>query len=155
MKRLNTNIYKNMLPENNDASTTRARSSSGQHNDMIQEGGNYGNETAATIQKAADHQISELTVDEISKAKVEHDIQVLAEISEEVYMSGWRLHFLTAGVWLALFLSTLETTIVSTSLVSIADAVGGFEMRDCKSRLLPCDISMVALLLLRCDTSKE
>ncbi|KAH8652684.1 drug resistance transporter EmrB/QacA subfamily [Tricladium varicosporioides] len=46
------------------------------------------------------------------------------------YLRGWRLHVLTVGVWVALFLSTLETTIVSTSLVSITNALGGFEIRD-------------------------
>lgn len=33
-------------------------------------------------------------------------------------------------IWLALFLSTLETTIVSTSLVSITNAMNGFHLRD-------------------------
>ncbi|PUU83263.1 major facilitator superfamily domain-containing protein [Tuber borchii] len=42
------------------------------------------------------------------------------------YMTGWRLHVLTFGITLALFLSTLETTIVSTSLVSITNALNGF-----------------------------
>ncbi|EED14417.1 efflux pump antibiotic resistance protein, putative [Talaromyces stipitatus ATCC 10500] len=45
-------------------------------------------------------------------------------------LSGWRLHLLTAGMWLALFLSTVETTIVGTSLVSITNALGGFDKRD-------------------------
>ncbi|KAK0648531.1 major facilitator superfamily domain-containing protein [Cercophora newfieldiana] len=46
------------------------------------------------------------------------------------YMKGWGLYMLTAGIWIALFLSTLETTIVSTSLVSIADALSGFQERN-------------------------
>ena len=33
-------------------------------------------------------------------------------------------------MWMALFLSTVETTIVSTSLVSITNALGGFDERD-------------------------
>lgn len=33
-------------------------------------------------------------------------------------------------IWLALFLSTLETTIVSTSLVAITDALSGFDIRN-------------------------
>jgi hypothetical protein len=33
-------------------------------------------------------------------------------------------------MWLALFLSTVETTIVSTSLVSITNALSGFDKRD-------------------------
>ncbi|KAI5457173.1 drug resistance transporter EmrB/QacA subfamily [Mariannaea sp. PMI_226] len=45
-------------------------------------------------------------------------------------MIGWKKYALTAGIWLALFLSTLETTIVSTSLVSITNAVSGFHLRD-------------------------
>ncbi|RYO92117.1 hypothetical protein DL764_008178 [Monosporascus ibericus] len=46
------------------------------------------------------------------------------------YMKGLSLYMLTAGIWIALFLSTLETTIVSTSLVSIADSLSGFENRN-------------------------
>lgn len=33
-------------------------------------------------------------------------------------------------IWIALFLSTLETTIVSTALVSISDALNDFELRN-------------------------
>lgn len=46
------------------------------------------------------------------------------------YVKGWKMHMLTAGIWISLFLSTLETTIVSTSLVSIADSLSGFEERN-------------------------
>ncbi|OJD15998.1 hypothetical protein AJ78_03790 [Emergomyces pasteurianus Ep9510] len=46
------------------------------------------------------------------------------------YIHGWRMYLLTFGIWLSLFLSTLETTIVSTSLVSITNALDGFELRD-------------------------
>ncbi|KAH8886999.1 drug resistance transporter EmrB/QacA subfamily [Thozetella sp. PMI_491] len=42
----------------------------------------------------------------------------------------WRFYLLTLGIWVALFLSTLETTIVSTSLVSITNALSGFILRD-------------------------
>ena len=52
------------------------------------------------------------------------------ETPEKIYITGWKLYGVMVGVWIALFLSTLETTIVSTSLVSITNAVGGFEMRD-------------------------
>ena len=45
-------------------------------------------------------------------------------------MEGWRLYMLTAGIWIALFSSTLETTIVSTSLVSIADILSDFDERN-------------------------
>ncbi|OIW28775.1 MFS general substrate transporter [Coniochaeta ligniaria NRRL 30616] len=45
-------------------------------------------------------------------------------------MTGWRLYVLTFALCLSLFLSTLETTIVSTSLISITDALGGFDERD-------------------------
>ncbi|POR31012.1 Putative MFS-type transporter [Tolypocladium paradoxum] len=45
----------------------------------------------------------------------------------KVYHTGWRLHALTAGLCVSLLLSTLETTIVSTSLVSIVDALHGFD----------------------------
>lgn len=36
----------------------------------------------------------------------------------------------TVRLWIALFLSTIETTIVSTALVSITDALHGFNSRD-------------------------
>ncbi|OBS24590.1 hypothetical protein FPOA_05132 [Fusarium poae] len=55
----------------------------------------------------------------------------LTEDNNEVkYLKGWRFYCLTAALWLSLFLSTLETTIVSTSLVSITDALNGFILRD-------------------------
>ncbi|PWW75728.1 putative MFS multidrug transporter [Tuber magnatum] len=43
------------------------------------------------------------------------------------YMTGWRLHALSFGITLSLFLSTLETTIVSTSLISVTNALHGFD----------------------------
>ncbi|KAK0636738.1 major facilitator superfamily transporter [Bombardia bombarda] len=43
-----------------------------------------------------------------------------------LYPTGWRLHALTSGLCLSLLLSTLETTIVSTSLVSIVNDLHGF-----------------------------
>jgi hypothetical protein len=103
---------------------------------MVQDSDTSRDKTTFPISKPADQQISELAVEQIPEPKVDHENQVLAETPDNVYMGGWRLHFLTAGIWLALFLSTLETAIISTSLVSITDAVGGFEMRDCKFE--PC-----------------
>ncbi|KAF5593558.1 major facilitator superfamily transporter [Fusarium subglutinans] len=47
---------------------------------------------------------------------------------QKVYHTGWRLHALTLALCLSLLLSTLETTIVSTALVSIVDALQGFNM---------------------------
>ncbi|EEU41468.1 uncharacterized protein NECHADRAFT_53897 [Fusarium vanettenii 77-13-4] len=49
---------------------------------------------------------------------------------KDKYLQGWRLWALTIALWISLFLSTLETTIVSTSLVSITDALNGFILRD-------------------------
>ncbi|KAI0814258.1 major facilitator superfamily transporter [Xylaria sp. FL0064] len=50
------------------------------------------------------------------------------EISKpRVYHVGWRLHALSAGLCMSLLLSTLETTIVSTSLVSIVNDLHGFD----------------------------
>ena len=43
------------------------------------------------------------------------------------YLKGWRLHILTLSLCLGLFLSTIETTIVSTALVDITNALNGFE----------------------------
>ncbi|KAG2012349.1 hypothetical protein GB937_007178, partial [Aspergillus fischeri] len=50
--------------------------------------------------------------------------------SPRKYLTGWKLWLLTIGVWIALFLSTIETTIVSTSLVSITNALNGFLIKD-------------------------
>ncbi|KAK3307163.1 major facilitator superfamily transporter [Chaetomium strumarium] len=44
----------------------------------------------------------------------------------KIYPQGWKLHALTAGLCISMLLSTLETTIVSTSLVSIVNALQGF-----------------------------
>ncbi|KAM5344235.1 hypothetical protein ACJ41O_012772 [Fusarium nematophilum] len=49
---------------------------------------------------------------------------------EKVYLQGWQMRLLTIALWISLFLSTLETTIVSTSLVSITNALSGFLLRD-------------------------
>ncbi|KAK4155861.1 major facilitator superfamily transporter [Chaetomidium leptoderma] len=48
------------------------------------------------------------------------------QLKPRVYPRGWRLHTLTAGLCLSMLLSTLETTIVSTSLVSMANELQGF-----------------------------
>ncbi|TVY37363.1 MFS thioclapurine efflux transporter [Lachnellula subtilissima] len=67
-------------------------------------------------------------LDENGNANVNTD----EELNEDTrqYLSGWKLHMLTIGIWISLFLSTLETTIVSTSLVSITNALDGFQLRD-------------------------
>lgn len=52
------------------------------------------------------------------------------ESTPPVYIIGWRLYAIISGLCMSLFLSTLETTIVSTSLVSITNALHGFEQRD-------------------------
>ncbi|KAH6706125.1 hypothetical protein VD0002_g5664 [Verticillium dahliae] len=54
-------------------------------------------------------------------------LDVVTQTRQKVYHTGWRLHALTAGLCLSLLLSTLETTIVSTSLVSIVDHLQGFD----------------------------
>ncbi|KAE9362971.1 putative MFS multidrug transporter [Stipitochalara longipes BDJ] len=58
------------------------------------------------------------------------EVQAADEPPIRTHMSGWRLYILTFGLCLSLLLSTLETTIVSTSLVSITNALSGFENRD-------------------------
>ncbi|KAI0379308.1 drug resistance transporter EmrB/QacA subfamily [Hypomontagnella monticulosa] len=63
----------------------------------------------------------------------QHDGQITQQIPAEpprIYLKGWRLYVLTSALCLSLFLSMLETTIVSTSLISITNALGGFEQRD-------------------------
>lgn len=51
-------------------------------------------------------------------------------VPERIYITGWRLYILMFGLLLAMFLSALETTIVSTSLVSITNALDGFDRRN-------------------------
>lgn len=46
------------------------------------------------------------------------------------HMKGFPLYMLTAGICISLFLSTLESTIVSTSLVAVSDSLSGFEARN-------------------------
>jgi hypothetical protein len=85
--------------------------------------------------KFLDDRSRETSIQTESQLEADTESQAVAGDAEEVkdeYITGWRLHLITVGVWLALFLSTLETTIVSTSLVSITNAVGGFDMRDCE-----------------------
>lgn len=53
-----------------------------------------------------------------------------ARLPDPQYVKGWRLHVLTFSIWISLFLSTIETTIVSTALVSITDDLHGFDSRD-------------------------
>ncbi|KAL2267092.1 hypothetical protein VTJ83DRAFT_4369 [Remersonia thermophila] len=67
-----------------------------------------------------------------SSGATQHDDQIIlaTDVKPTELLKGWRFHVLTAGIWIALFLSTLETTIVSTSLVSIADSLSGFEERN-------------------------
>ncbi|KAH6634688.1 major facilitator superfamily domain-containing protein [Chaetomium sp. MPI-SDFR-AT-0129] len=60
--------------------------------------------------------------DEIA-AEAGHDP---GQLKPKVYPTGWRLHALTAGLCLSMLLSTLETTIVSTSLVAMANDLRGF-----------------------------
>ncbi|MCJ1393515.1 hypothetical protein MMC18_006390 [Xylographa bjoerkii] len=51
----------------------------------------------------------------------------IVEGRPRIYVTGWRLHLLTFALCLSLLLSTLETTIVSTSLVSITNALKDYE----------------------------
>ncbi|KAI9840329.1 MAG: hypothetical protein M1838_004124 [Thelocarpon superellum] len=45
----------------------------------------------------------------------------------KVVLGRWRLNIVTLGLWVALFLSALDTTIVSTALLSISNDLGQFE----------------------------
>lgn len=88
--------------------------------------------TILSITEQQQNNASGKELQESSIAREEHNLTEPAEPEQPPteYLKGWRLHVLTVGVWVALFLSTLETTIVSTSLVSITNALGGFEIRD-------------------------
>ncbi|OTB13104.1 hypothetical protein K445DRAFT_169866 [Daldinia sp. EC12] len=70
---------------------------------------------------------------EPQNVSTQNDGQTTSEIPSEApqrYMEGWRLYIMISALCLSLFLSTLETTIVSTSLISITNALGDFEQRD-------------------------
>jgi MFS family permease len=88
-----------------------------------------------------------MSADRVQEITVEkpNDANTSEQVSGKVYLTGWRQWILTAGydprhslpifyvtdvyrIWIALFLSTLETTIVSTSLVSITNALDGFSL---------------------------
>ncbi|KAI2622334.1 drug resistance transporter EmrB/QacA subfamily [Hypoxylon sp. NC1633] len=74
------------------------------------------------------------------RSKEPQDTHVPQDVSQDAhdtttetsrkYLTGWRLYVLTFALCLSLLLSTLETTIVSTSLISITNALGDFEQRD-------------------------
>ncbi|KAL9041869.1 MAG: hypothetical protein Q9180_000993 [Flavoplaca navasiana] len=61
----------------------------------------------------------------------DHTSEITLEVDngEEAleYLQGWRLRTLTFALCLSLFLSTIETTIVSTALVAITNSLNGFE----------------------------
>ncbi|EMR64354.1 putative efflux pump antibiotic resistance protein [Eutypa lata UCREL1] len=53
--------------------------------------------------------------------------EVIVEQSADFeYIIGWRLHLITAGLALSLFLVNFEITIVSTALVSISNDLHDF-----------------------------
>ena len=91
----------------------------------------------ATRQSDSDPSSSDFKEIDLAKTEANAKLQV-------VYLHGWRLYVLTFAfvteclrisnpnltlnrLCLSLFLSTLEITIVSTSLVSISDALQGFQ----------------------------
>ncbi|KAK3390170.1 major facilitator superfamily transporter [Podospora didyma] len=75
---------------------------------------NEGHQKYATDTDATTRNVDAAAVEDVDETKI------------KIYLTGWRLHALTAGLCLSLLLSTLETTIVSTSLVSIINALQGF-----------------------------
>ncbi|RFU74580.1 mfs-type transporter [Trichoderma arundinaceum] len=93
-------------------------------------------DTAVIEQKAEDAN-GKQAADVVTTADPESTIGVASNnpnnrngVGEPTYLRGWKLWMLTAALWISLFLSTLETTIVSTSLVSITNALDGFILRD-------------------------
>ncbi|KAL8746695.1 MAG: hypothetical protein Q9190_001319 [Brigantiaea leucoxantha] len=59
--------------------------------------------------------------------KTEVESQAGAQGKVIVYLKGWRLHTVILGLCLGVFLSTIETTIVSTALVAITNTLNGFQ----------------------------
>ncbi|KAL8785687.1 MAG: hypothetical protein Q9213_003246 [Squamulea squamosa] len=81
--------------------------------------------TQVSVASVATH----YTVDSTAALKDIENIEAGGNVdrtSQMVYLRGWRLCALTFAICLALFLSTLEITIVSTALVSISNDLNGF-----------------------------
>ncbi|KAF4631031.1 hypothetical protein G7Y89_g7102 [Cudoniella acicularis] len=73
-------------------------------------------------------------LDEAFAVEQKVETENITEImSEPVYMSGWKLHVLTFALCLGLFIVQMESSIVSTSIISITNELQGFE----KSSWLP------------------
>ncbi|MCJ1358941.1 MAG: hypothetical protein MMC33_008941 [Icmadophila ericetorum] len=51
----------------------------------------------------------------------------IPDINSSTYMTGWRLQVATIALCLSLLLSSVETTIISTSLVNISNAFNAFD----------------------------
>ncbi|KLU91656.1 hypothetical protein MAPG_10174 [Magnaporthiopsis poae ATCC 64411] len=85
------------------------------------------NVTVPTVPRKEEDPTTEMAVPPTAAAP---DADGSGHAEGRVYMTGYRLYTLTVGISLALFLSALETTIVSTSLVSMTNALGGFDQRN-------------------------
>ncbi|KAI0430861.1 major facilitator superfamily transporter [Xylaria sp. FL1042] len=84
--------------------------------------------TVQTIDAPNGHALTDNSNANQHRAKYDTTLTDNLEISKSrVYHVGWRLHALTAGLCVSLLLSTLDTTIVSTSLVSIVNDLHGFD----------------------------
>ncbi|WPH03891.1 Hypothetical protein R9X50_00677400 [Acrodontium crateriforme] len=68
---------------------------------------------------------AEVQIDDLSVAQVNVDGSETQSLAPK-----WKLYFLLLGLCFNLLLSTLETTIVSTALVSITNDLDGFSQRD-------------------------
>ncbi|KAF1951253.1 MFS general substrate transporter [Byssothecium circinans] len=49
-----------------------------------------------------------------------------AAASPEEYVSGWRLHAITVGLFVSMWLAQMESTITSTSVITITNDLGGY-----------------------------
>ncbi|TGO48514.1 hypothetical protein BCON_0238g00040 [Botryotinia convoluta] len=48
-------------------------------------------------------------------------------VSEDEYTSGWRLHLITLALSMGIFSAQMESSIISTSIVSITNDLKGFD----------------------------
>ena len=46
---------------------------------------------------------------------------------QSLYLSGWKLHFVTFWLLLSLFVAQMDTSVTSTAILQITDSLGGYE----------------------------
>lgn len=63
----------------------------------------------------------------INQAALASDQDIGDVQDEALYITGWRLHSISFGLLLSLFIAQMDTSIASTSILTIIDDLGGFK----------------------------